>query len=145
MPIFYFNGPKCPPDNCYVTCLLREKSALVCTEDLWSLTPKKQNIGTTIIFQEDLENTPLNNLHTMCRLGNRATLENEVINKMHACNHPVASPHFLWVCTKASKILICLLYFTIDTSWGQSMSLSNLNEVSSFSWRCQLSYETLFV
>jgi hypothetical protein len=28
VPIFYFNGPKRPSDNCYVTCLLREKSAL---------------------------------------------------------------------------------------------------------------------
>ena len=28
VPIFYFNGPKRPPDNCYVTCLLREESAL---------------------------------------------------------------------------------------------------------------------
>ena len=28
VPIFYFNGPKRPPDNFYVTCLLKEKSAL---------------------------------------------------------------------------------------------------------------------
>ena len=28
VPIFYFNRLKRPPDNCYVTCLLREKSAL---------------------------------------------------------------------------------------------------------------------
>ena len=28
MPIFYFNGQKRPPDNCYVICLLREKLAL---------------------------------------------------------------------------------------------------------------------
>ena len=34
---------------------------------------------------------------------------------------------------------------TSDTAWGQSMSLSNLQEVSNFSWRCQLSYEVLFV
>ena len=29
MPIFFFNGAKCPPDNFYVTCLLREKSVTV--------------------------------------------------------------------------------------------------------------------
>ena len=34
---------------------------------------------------------------------------------------------------------------TSDTSWGQTMSLSDLNEVSNFSWRCQLSYETIFL
>ena len=28
VPIFYFNGPKCPSDNCYVTCSLREISVL---------------------------------------------------------------------------------------------------------------------
>ena len=28
VPIFYFNRPKCLPDNCFVTWLLREKSAL---------------------------------------------------------------------------------------------------------------------
>ena len=31
------------------------------------------------------------------------------------------------------------------TSWGQTIRLTNLNEVSNFSWGCQLSYETLFV
>ena len=29
LPTFYFNRPKRPPDNCYVTFLLREKSVLV--------------------------------------------------------------------------------------------------------------------
>ena len=43
------------------------------------------------------------------------------------------------------QIFFILTSVTSDTSWGQSMSLSNLNEVSNFSWRCQLSYEILFV
>ena len=43
------------------------------------------------------------------------------------------------------QIFFILTSVTSDTSWGQSMSLSNLNEVSNFSWRCQLSYEVLFV
>ena len=38
-----------------------------------------------------------------------------------------------------------LTSITSETSWGQTMSLTDLNEVSKFSWRCQLSYETLFV
>ena len=43
------------------------------------------------------------------------------------------------------QIFFILTSVTSDTSWGQSMSLSDLNEVSNFSWRCQLSYETMFV
>ena len=43
------------------------------------------------------------------------------------------------------QIFFILTSVTSDTSWGQSMSLSNLNEVSNFSWGCQLSYETLSV
>ena len=43
------------------------------------------------------------------------------------------------------QIFFILTSVTSDTSWGQTMSLSNLNEVSNFSWRCQLSYETMFV
>ena len=43
------------------------------------------------------------------------------------------------------QIFFILTLVTSDTSWGQSMSLSNLNEVSNFSWGCQLSYETLSV
>ena len=43
------------------------------------------------------------------------------------------------------QIFFILTSVTSDTSWGQSMSLSDLNEVSNFSWRCQLSYEVLFV
>ena len=43
------------------------------------------------------------------------------------------------------QIFFILTSVTSDTSWGQSMSLSNLNEISNFSWRCQLSYEVLFV
>ena len=43
------------------------------------------------------------------------------------------------------QIFFILTSVTSDTSWGQTMSLSNLNEVSNFSWRCQLSYETFFV
>jgi hypothetical protein len=38
-----------------------------------------------------------------------------------------------------------LTSITSETSWGQTVSLTDLNEVSKFSWRCQLSYETLFV
>ena len=34
---------------------------------------------------------------------------------------------------------------TLATSRGQNFDLSNLNRVSNFSWRYQLSYETLFV
>ena len=29
VPIFYFNGPKRPPDNCYITFLFMEKSGLL--------------------------------------------------------------------------------------------------------------------
>ena len=29
MPIFYFNGPKRPSDNCYVICLLQEYTGLL--------------------------------------------------------------------------------------------------------------------
>ena len=43
------------------------------------------------------------------------------------------------------QIFFILTSVTSDTSWGQSMSFSDLNEVSNFSWRCQLSYETMFV
>ena len=45
------------------------------------------------------------------------------------------SPQFFFILTSV----------TSDTSWGQSMSLSDLYEVSNFSWICQLSYEVLFV
>ena len=45
----------------------------------------------------------------------------------------------------SSQIFFILTLVTSDTSWGQTMSLSNLNEVSNFSWRCRLLYETLFV
>ena len=45
------------------------------------------------------------------------------------------SPQFFFILTSV----------TSDTSWGHSMSLSNLYEVSKFSWICQLLYETLFV
>ena len=43
------------------------------------------------------------------------------------------------------KIFIILTSVTSETSWGQTMTLSDLNEVSNFSWRCQLLYEALFV
>ena len=43
------------------------------------------------------------------------------------------------------QIFFILTSVTSDTSWGQTMSLSDLNEVSNFSWRYQLSYETMFV
>ena len=43
------------------------------------------------------------------------------------------------------QIFFILTSVTSDTSWGQTMSLSDLNEVSNFSWRCQLSYETIFL
>ena len=42
-------------------------------------------------------------------------------------------------------IFFILTSVTSDTSWGQSMSLSDLYEVSNFSWICQLLYEVLFV
>ena len=38
-----------------------------------------------------------------------------------------------------------LTSFTSETSWGQTMSFSDLTEVSNFKWRCQLSFEVLFV
>ena len=47
--------------------------------------------------------------------------------------------------TNFAYFFFILTSVSSDTSWGQSMSLSDLNEVSNFSWRYQLSYETLFV
>jgi hypothetical protein len=50
VPIFYFNGPKHPPDNCYVTCLPREKSALskidvcLCKKGYSDLYPPKEQM-----------------------------------------------------------------------------------------------------
>ena len=54
---------------------------------------------------------------------------------------------WLWIKVRKQKMdwLDCIDYDWLKTSWGQSMSLSDLNEVSNFSWRCQLSYETLLV
>ena len=43
------------------------------------------------------------------------------------------------------KIFFILTSVTSETSWGQTMSFSDLTEVSNFSWRCQLSYEVLLV
>ena len=43
------------------------------------------------------------------------------------------------------KIFFILTLITSDTFWGQTMHFSDLTEVSNFSWRCQLSYEILFV
>ena len=43
------------------------------------------------------------------------------------------------------KIFFILTSVTSETSWGQTMSFSDLTEVSNFSWRCQLLYEVLFV
>ena len=43
------------------------------------------------------------------------------------------------------KIFFILTSVTSETSWGQTMSFSDLTEVSNFSWRLQLSYEVLFV
>jgi hypothetical protein len=43
------------------------------------------------------------------------------------------------------KIFFILTSVTSKTSWGQTMSFSDLTEVSNFSWRFQLSYEVLFV
>ena len=43
------------------------------------------------------------------------------------------------------QIFFILTSFTSETSWGQTMSFSDLTEVSNFSWRCLLSYEVLFV
>ena len=43
------------------------------------------------------------------------------------------------------KIFFILTLVNSETSWGQTMSFSDLTEVSNFSWRCQLSYEVLFV
>ena len=45
----------------------------------------------------------------------------------------------------SSKIFFILTSITSETSWGQTMSLTDLTEVSKCSWRCQLPYETLFV
>ena len=45
------------------------------------------------------------------------------------------SPQFFFILTSV----------TSDTSWGLSMSLSDLYEVSNFSWICQLLYKTLLV
>ena len=35
VPIFYFDRPKCPSDNCYIVCLLKEKSALLASNPCW--------------------------------------------------------------------------------------------------------------
>jgi hypothetical protein len=43
------------------------------------------------------------------------------------------------------KIFLILTSVTSETSWGQTMSFSDLTEVSNFSWKCQLSYEVMFV
>ena len=43
------------------------------------------------------------------------------------------------------QIFFILTSVTYETFWGQTISLTNLNEVSNFSRGCQLSYETLFV
>ena len=43
------------------------------------------------------------------------------------------------------QIFFILTSVTSETSWGQTISLTNLNEVSNFTRGCQLSYETLFV
>ena len=43
------------------------------------------------------------------------------------------------------KIFIILTLVTSETFWGQTMTLSDLTEVSNFNWRCQLLYEVLFV
>ena len=45
----------------------------------------------------------------------------------------------------SSKIFLTLTSVTSETSWGQTMSLNNLTDVSNFSWNCKLSYEILFV
>ena len=67
-------------------------------------------------------------------------------------NFPEASfeVHYVSVSPKLAilefspQIFFILTSVTSETSWGQTMSLSDLNEVSNFSWRCQLSYETIF-
>ena len=41
------------------------------------------------------------------------------------------------------QIFFILTSVTSETSWGQSMSLSDLNEVSNFRWRCQRSVPKL--
>ena len=43
-----------------------------------------------------------------------------------------------------ASFFFILTSVTSDTSWGHSMSLSDLYEVSNFSWICQLLYEVLF-
>ena len=45
----------------------------------------------------------------------------------------------------SSKIFFILTSVTSETSWGQTMSFSDLTEASNFSWRSQLSYEALSV
>ena len=45
----------------------------------------------------------------------------------------------------SSKIFFILTSVTSETSWGQTISLIDLNEVPNFSWGCQLLYETLYV
>ena len=44
-----------------------------------------------------------------------------------------------------AKIFFILTLVTSETCWGKTMTFSDLTEVSIFSWRCQLSYEVLFV
>ena len=45
----------------------------------------------------------------------------------------------------SSKIFLTLTSVTSETSWGQTMSLNNLTDVSNFSWNRKLSYKILFV
>ena len=45
----------------------------------------------------------------------------------------------------AYKTLLSIKKVSSKTSWGQTMSFSELTDISNFSWRCQLSYEVLFV
>ena len=50
-----------------------------------------------------------------------------------------------WFYNFPLRFYFILTSVTSITSWGQSMSLNDLTEVSNFSWKCQLSYEVLFV
>ena len=43
------------------------------------------------------------------------------------------------------QIFFILTSFTSETSWGQTMSFSDLTEVSNLTWICHFSYEVLFV
>ena len=57
VPTFFFNGPKRPSDNCYITCSLREKFTLPGTIDYLFRIP--QAFGISLIQTKYNQNTAM--------------------------------------------------------------------------------------